>query len=224
MKLFLSFALFFVITFRSGAAPAAEKAQPAPSLELKTLTEQLGEGVKDKPGIKLAVLEFAYTSGKVSDGPVVIQERLTTLLAQNKQLILIERNLLKKVLGELKLQASGAIDEETTRKLGKLLGADAVVTGTLNDTKDGQTEVNARVVETESGKILAAAVANVLKTWQDTGAITQPGQDYAGKPLVQLAVLLDTSNSMDGLINQARSQVWKIVNELTPPKKAARRL
>ena len=33
--------------------------------------------------------------------------------------------------------------------------------------------------------------------------------------LVQLALLLDTSNSMDGLINQARSQLWRIVNELS---------
>ncbi|ACD90442.1 MAG: VWA domain-containing protein [Chlorobium limicola] len=31
--------------------------------------------------------------------------------------------------------------------------------------------------------------------------------------LVQLALLLDTSNSMDGLINQAKSQLWRIVNE-----------
>ncbi|PKK89239.1 MAG: hypothetical protein CVV64_15120 [Candidatus Wallbacteria bacterium HGW-Wallbacteria-1] len=32
------------------------------------------------------------------------------------------------------------------------------------------------------------------------------------KPLVQLAILLDTSGSMDGLINQARSKIWNIVN------------
>jgi hypothetical protein len=31
--------------------------------------------------------------------------------------------------------------------------------------------------------------------------------------LVQIALLLDTSNSMDGLIEQAKSQLWKIVNE-----------
>lgn len=35
----------------------------------------------------------------------------------------------------------------------------------------------------------------------------------AEKPHVQLALLLDTSNSMDGLIDQAKSQLWKIVNE-----------
>ncbi len=36
---------------------------------------------------------------------------------------------------------------------------------------------------------------------------------------IQLALLLDTSNSMDGLIDQAKSQLWKIVNELAKTKK-----
>jgi hypothetical protein len=31
---------------------------------------------------------------------------------------------------------------------------------------------------------------------------------------IQLAILLDTSSSMDGLIDQARAQLWKVVNEL----------
>ena len=33
------------------------------------------------------------------------------------------------------------------------------------------------------------------------------------RPVIQMAILLDTSNSMDGLINQARTRLWKIVNE-----------
>src|ERR1700752_2076139 len=39
------------------------------------------------------------------------------------------------------------------------------------------------------------------------------------KPRIQMAILLDTSNSMDGLINQARAQLWKIVNEFAKAKK-----
>jgi hypothetical protein len=39
------------------------------------------------------------------------------------------------------------------------------------------------------------------------------------KPVIQMAILLDTSNSMDGLINQAKSQLWKIVNEFIEAKK-----
>ncbi|RPJ05739.1 MAG: VWA domain-containing protein [Spirochaetaceae bacterium] len=35
---------------------------------------------------------------------------------------------------------------------------------------------------------------------------------------IQLAILLDTSGSMDGLIEQAKTQLWKIVNELARAK------
>lgn len=35
---------------------------------------------------------------------------------------------------------------------------------------------------------------------------------------IKLALLLDTSNSMDGLIDQAKSQLWNIVNELSKAK------
>ena len=38
------------------------------------------------------------------------------------------------------------------------------------------------------------------------------------KPLVQIAILLDTSGSMQGLIEQAKSQLWRIVNEFTKAK------
>lgn len=36
---------------------------------------------------------------------------------------------------------------------------------------------------------------------------------------IELALLLDTSNSMDGLIHQAKAQLWKIVNELSSCRK-----
>ena len=36
---------------------------------------------------------------------------------------------------------------------------------------------------------------------------------------IQIALLLDTSNSMDGLIDQAKSQLWKMVNELAVANK-----
>lgn len=36
--------------------------------------------------------------------------------------------------------------------------------------------------------------------------------------VVQIALLLDTSNSMDGLIEQAKTQLWKVVNEFNGAK------
>jgi hypothetical protein len=38
----------------------------------------------------------------------------------------------------------------------------------------------------------------------------------------QVALLLDTSNSMDGLIDQARSELWKVVNEFALAHRAGR--
>jgi hypothetical protein len=45
----------------------------------------------------------------------------------------------------------------------------------------------------------------------------------AKPPLIQIALLLDTSNSMDGLIDQAKSQLWKIVNEFITAKQDGKR-
>lgn len=46
------------------------------------------------------------------------------------------------------------------------------------------------------------------------------GASPAKKQKIQIALLLDTSNSMDGLIGQAKSQLWKLVNQLSSAKKA----
>ena len=44
----------------------------------------------------------------------------------------------------------------------------------------------------------------------------------ADQPLVQLAILLDNSGSMSGLIGQAKSELWRVVNELTTAKQHGR--
>jgi len=61
--------------------------------------------------------------------------------------------------------------------------------------------------------ILAAAIIFLVST------APLPASD---ERVIQIALLLDTSNSMDGLIDQAKSQLWKIVNELARAKKGNR--
>ena len=53
------------------------------------------------------------------------------------------------------------------------------------------------------------------------GSLLQAAPD-APAPKVQLALLLDTSGSMEGLIHQARAQLWKIVNEFNTAKREGR--
>lgn len=47
---------------------------------------------------------------------------------------------------------------------------------------------------------------------------TQPSDYLLKENKIQVALLLDTSNSMDGLIDQAKSRLWNIVNTLTTLK------
>ncbi len=44
-------------------------------------------------------------------------------------------------------------------------------------------------------------------------------QQATHPPRIQLAILLDTSNSMDGLIDQARNQLWRVVDEFSKARR-----
>jgi hypothetical protein len=63
--------------------------------------------------------------------------------------------------------------------------------------------------------LLAAVTAAVLILPTPTAA-----KKTKEKVLVQMAILLDTSGSMEGLIEQAKTQLWKIVNEMALAKKS----
>src|SRR3954453_1660666 len=63
----------------------------------------------------------------------------------------------------------------------------------------------------------------VLGSWLWTGGgaeAKEPAQPP--RPAVQIAFLLDTSNSMDGLIGQAKTQLWNVVNEFVRARKDGR--
>jgi hypothetical protein len=53
-------------------------------------------------------------------------------------------------------------------------------------------------------------------------AQVESGARFA-EPKVQVAILIDTSSSMDGLINQTREQLWRIVNTLATAKREGTR-
>ncbi|MDG5492882.1 VWA domain-containing protein [Psychroserpens sp. SPM9] len=49
-------------------------------------------------------------------------------------------------------------------------------------------------------------------------AFAETNTHHQNKQFIKVALLLDTSNSMDGLIDQAKAQLWEIVNELSYAK------
>ena len=56
------------------------------------------------------------------------------------------------------------------------------------------------------------------KTDNKNYVLAQTSIHKPSKQFIKVALLLDTSNSMDGLIDQAKAQLWEIVNELSYAK------
>ncbi|MCB0444820.1 MAG: VWA domain-containing protein [Gelidibacter sp.] len=65
---------------------------------------------------------------------------------------------------------------------------------------------------------LMSCNANTKKTSNTNLALTETVTHQPSKQFIKVALLLDTSNSMDGLIDQAKAQLWDIVNELSYAK------
>lgn len=143
-----------------------------PYQQLATEISQAGESLGNK---KLAIIPFSYADGRTAakDGSI-IAERLTMKMIKLQKFEIIERSVLDKVMAELKLQASGMIDASSAQQLGKVLGVDAIVTGTLVETSNGQIEVNARLIKTETAQAIGASQVQLDKNWIGDAATAQP--------------------------------------------------
>jgi curli biogenesis system outer membrane secretion channel CsgG len=142
----------------------AAAAQPPAAAGYGKLVKQLLKGRKgDK---KIAVANFSYPDGSAAGDGDIVSERLTTELVRLEKFRVAERREIQKVLGELKLQSSGATGSDPIKDLGKVLGADWLILGTLTELEGGRIEINARLVGVESGEILGAAGIKVKKDWR----------------------------------------------------------
>jgi TolB-like protein len=106
---------------------------------------------------KIAVLDF-QVQGRQNDNAdmgKIVAEWFITALVQEGRFDVIERRLLEKVIEEQRIGVSGLVDEGSASKLGKVLGAKIVITGTVLEFQN-VLEVNARILEVESSSIVAA--------------------------------------------------------------------
>ena len=62
--------------------------------------------------------------------------------------------------------------------------------------------------------VLTAIVVGFYPFIQKT-AVANVNLNITEKPKIQLAILLDTSSSMNGLLDQTRNQLWQVVNEFS---------
>ncbi len=141
---------------------------------LRRLARDFGKKLQPLHKPRVALLPFPYHNGKISSGSSILCERLTTYMAETKKVRVIERNLIKKLLEEQHLSETGVVDASAAQKIGKVVGVDVIITGTLNDFGENETELNARALEAASGEVVAAGRVVVEREWQDRPRSPKP--------------------------------------------------
>ncbi|HEY6210873.1 MAG TPA: CsgG/HfaB family protein, partial [Vicinamibacterales bacterium] len=107
---------------------------------------------------RIAIMPFDNIGGgKAMDFVGVgIAETLITELGRIPDLTLVERTRLNEAQKEIKLGQSGLVDPATAQTMGRLLGADSVVIGSVQ--KVGDTlRIQARIVEVATAQVRESA-------------------------------------------------------------------
>jgi TolB-like protein len=106
---------------------------------------------------KIAIIEFQDLNEEARKGSMgaILSEMLTTSFVNSEAFKITEREQLHKVAKELQLSQSGIIDVTQAKQVGRMVGADAIITGSV--TKIGyDLRVDARIIDVQSGIILIA--------------------------------------------------------------------
>jgi hypothetical protein len=81
-----------------------------------------------EPGTKVAVLNFS-ASPEISN---YVIEELTVFLVNNGRLTIVDRSELELLQNEMKFQLSGEVSDESAQSIGKKLGAQTIISGSLS--------------------------------------------------------------------------------------------
>jgi TolB-like protein len=112
-----------------------------------------------RPGI--AVLPFAQGVSTGEDRQdlaalsIGLQQIMITELAQNPDLRVVDRAVLRDLMAEQDLGATGRVDGATAARIGRLVGARYVFTGGFNDI-EGVFRLDGRIVDVETSEVIRA--------------------------------------------------------------------
>jgi len=106
---------------------------------------------------KLAVFDFTIQGDNttMADMGSIVAEWFVTALVREGRFDIIERTHLQKIINEQKLGMTGLVEESSAAQVGRVLGVKTIITGSVM-TMANSIEVNARIIDVESGSIIAA--------------------------------------------------------------------
>jgi len=109
--------------------------------------------------LRVAVIEFTEKGNiGIKDAGSILAELMTTALKNTGKFEVYERLYLDKVISESALEMSGLFDEQTIKKIGKMHGVEAIVTGSI--LRLGDIIVTVKLIDTETARIIDSVDMN----------------------------------------------------------------
>ncbi len=152
-------------------------ALPAHADGYKAMARDLAADAKKAGVSRVAVMPFEAADGSSSRDGWNISEKLVTQLVRTGKVQTLERSMLKALMDEHRLGRTGALDPATLRKLGHVLSAEGIITGSFV-TIGREVVVNARLINVETGVIVAASERRADRDWFDAPAIFVPAPEF----------------------------------------------
>jgi len=174
----------------------------------------------------IAVLDFENKSGN-QDGDIVLDglsESVVDELMQYRRFRIVERDRRDDILSEYKFEATGFVDDQYVKELGKQLGVDALLFGSLKSmahrhkknhgglayTLERKTEVvlSARLVGVDTSEILSSSTVTAHVRQQKSVALI----------FAQSGNMTDEETAVRAALDIAVEQLANDIANRTPPK------
>jgi len=148
--------------------PPAEKTEPqkdagtgvvvVTAADQKKETEMIvGKQTIKLVGERMGVAVFPFENkGASRDLGEIILDKMITVLWNQDRFKVMERAALNQVLAEQSLGQTGVLDAATAAEIGKGIGVDAIIIGSVAAAASGALSIDTRVIDTESAAIIVA--------------------------------------------------------------------
>jgi hypothetical protein len=155
-KLNIFIAIFLTVCFLgcAGSPPSTSK-----DSSLDGAIEKAAENTEArlKSGTRVALINVRSPSEQFSE---YVLTYLESILVNNEKLVVVDRSNLDKIRQELGFQLSGEVSDESAKAIGKMLGAGAIITGTLI-TLDSSYRLTLKAIDVETATVVASYPADI---------------------------------------------------------------
>jgi len=171
-----------VVAFMALAAVAPAVAQGSSLREgIDQLAADLVRNMVTPRVLRLAVADFPDLRGSTSDLGRYVAERLTTRLsAVTNRFAVAERRRLQQVVAELSLNQGDLVDPRSARRVGEMLGVDALLVGTVSPLGD-RLDLDCRLVEIETNSVVTQGSVSIIRD-QVVEGLLAAGRDEGAHP------------------------------------------